>query len=109
MGVGGLGFPDAGDGASGDDQDVNRGLGVGIVKGDKVGCRVDDLGGDLAGGDFFEDGHAREKETGFWMATTSICSLVKATISRRKASQSRLQVFLERRSLTQDSRPRSSK
>lgn len=88
---------------------MNGSLWVSVVKGNELGCRVDEVCGDLAVGDFFEDGHAREKETGFWMATISICSLVKETISRRKASQSGLQVFLERRSLTQDSRPRSSK
>lgn len=51
----GAGFGEAGDGFLGDDEDVGRGLGIDVAKGEDFGVFKDDVSGDFAGDDFFEN------------------------------------------------------
>lgn len=50
------GFGDAGDGLFGDDQQMNRGLGLDVVKHDAMFVLVLDLRGDVSIDDFLENG-----------------------------------------------------
>jgi hypothetical protein len=54
----GLGSSDAGDSFFGNDEDVNRGLRGNVAEGEALVVFEDDVGGNFAGNDFFEKGHA---------------------------------------------------
>jgi hypothetical protein len=54
----GLGGSDAGDGFFRDDKDVDRCLRGDVTEGKALVVFEDDVGGDFAGYDFFEEGHA---------------------------------------------------
>ena len=58
FGMGGRGGGDTRNALAGDDEHVNGGLRIRIVKGDKVGGFMHDPRGDFLRGDLFKDGHA---------------------------------------------------
>lgn len=55
-GIGGGGLPHVGEVILGNDDDMDRGLGVDVVEGEAVVVLVDDLGGNLSPDDFAENG-----------------------------------------------------
>lgn len=97
----GLRGSDAGDGFFGDDEDVDRGLRGDVAKGEALVVFEDDVGGDFAGDDFFEKGHASWRLSSWARWLDAASERMKETISLIKPEQSGLQCLAQRRSFTQ--------
>ena len=104
-----LGLGEARDDTLRHDEDMQRGLRIHVVKGEEIVRLGNDASRDFAGGDFFKDGHAREKAISFLAAAVPVCSRVKVTISSRNASQSRLHAFFARAAASRSAPARAAR
>ena len=77
------GGADAGDDALRDDEDVDGGLRVDVADGEDLFVVAHDVGGDLAGGDAFEEGHVSSSSTPRLRRRRAACPRTWATISLR--------------------------
>ena len=101
----GLSGSDAGNVFFGNDEDVDRGLGGDVAKGETLVVFEDDVGGDFAGDYFFEKGHASWRLSSWARWLDAASERMKETISLIRPEQSVLQCLAQRRSFTQSWRP----
>src|SRR6266849_5078081 len=88
------------------DQHVHRRLRIDVVKRDRVVIFPNDLGRNLTRDDFFKDRHGPNQRSEHFSRSIVVVvdvsrSRMKQTISSRKESQARVQVFTPRKCFTQ--------
>lgn len=85
------------DALPGHDENMDRSLGMNVMKGDKLIRLVNDICGDFASGDFFKNGHAMWRKSSCTesapvpQSTPAVWFLANVTISARSSSEPLLQ------------------